>query len=479
LEKYGKGFLLVPNKQNKDWGTKYYHNGWWMPKHNAWFFKKEYEDFLLENGASNKLKKISCLKKEMKTKSSKKKYNETFNFKTHGRGFLLVPEEGHPDWGTKYYHNGWWMPKYNAWFFRKNDKESFLKSNSKMDTKKSHTKSSKDKENEKINFKSHGRGFLLVPGEGHPDWGTKYYHNGWWMPKYNAWFFKKNDKESFLKSHSKMDTKKSHTKSSKNKEDKTFNFKTYGKGFLLVPEEGHPDWGTKYYHNGWWMPKYNAWFFKKNDKESFLKSHSKTKTEKNDKQSEIKMLKDLVVKEYGKGFLLVPKEGHPDWGTKYYHNGWWVPKHNAWFFKKNAYLDFVLDNEEENENYLFEGFKLKKYGKGYLLTVNKNHQDWGEKYYYNGWWFDNKGGWFFKKEWKSFLIDNGAKMSKKSCEDDEVKFQGFKMESYGKGLLLKPPVEHCQWGEKYYFGGWWFPKQNGWFFKKEFKNFLKENGANK
>merc|ERR1711871_447752 len=138
LEKYGKGFLLVPDKKNKDWGTKYYHNGWWMPKHNAWFFKKEYKDFLLENGAYTKLKKKSCVKSENKK-------NGKLNFKPHGRGFLLVPEEGHPDWGTKYYHNGWWMPKYNAWFFKKNDKESFVKSYSKNDTEKKHTNNSKNK----------------------------------------------------------------------------------------------------------------------------------------------------------------------------------------------------------------------------------------------------------------------------------------------------------------------------------------------
>ena len=52
--------------------------------------------------------------------------NFSVEFKEHGRGFLLVPEDGHPDSGTKYYHNGWWMPKYNAWFFKKNEKESFL-----------------------------------------------------------------------------------------------------------------------------------------------------------------------------------------------------------------------------------------------------------------------------------------------------------------------------------------------------------------
>ena len=252
-------------------------------------------------------------------------------------------------------------------------------------------------------------------------------------------------------------------------------FKAHGRGFLLVPEEGHPDWGTKYYHNGWWMPKYNAWFFKKTDKESLLKTFTQVKNE--NKKSAVKVSKDTVVKEYGKGYLLVPEEGHPDWGTKYYHNGWWMPKHNAWFFKKEYVADLIVDCKKDTEDKMFKGFKMQKYGKGYLLTVDKNHPDWGEKYYYNGWWFSKQKGWFFKKEWKTFLIDNGVKMSKKSFKDETLTFDCFKMESYGKGLILTTPSKYNQWGEKYYYGGWWFPKQKGWFFKKDFEQFLKDNGA--
>ena len=39
-------------------------------------------------------------------------------------------------------------------------------------------------------------------------------------------------------------------------------YESFGKGFLLRPTPSHPDTGTKYFHNGWWMPKHSAWFFK-------------------------------------------------------------------------------------------------------------------------------------------------------------------------------------------------------------------------
>tara|TARA_B100000674_G_C37758630_1_gene876823 strand:- start:330 stop:947 length:618 start_codon:yes stop_codon:yes gene_type:complete len=56
LKKYGKGFLLIPNSDHPDFGTKYYDNGagdtgWWMPKKNGWFFKKQFIQPLIKGGA--------------------------------------------------------------------------------------------------------------------------------------------------------------------------------------------------------------------------------------------------------------------------------------------------------------------------------------------------------------------------------------------------------------------------------------------
>ena len=56
LTKYGKGYLLIPPTNHTDWGTKYYDNGvgdtgWWMPKNNGWFFKKEFIDPIISGGA--------------------------------------------------------------------------------------------------------------------------------------------------------------------------------------------------------------------------------------------------------------------------------------------------------------------------------------------------------------------------------------------------------------------------------------------
>ena len=264
-----------------------------------------------------------------------------------------------------------------------------------------------------MKFKSHGKGFLVFPEKHHQDYGTKYYHNGWWMSKYNAWFFKKEYEKYILEN---IIVNKNKTKINPSIPVNTSNIKEvdgdskdnifknmvaqkYGKGYLLIPEDNHKDYGIKYYNNGWWIKKHKAWFFKKEYKKYLLNSGIQNiKNENNTFGS------NVTLKEYGKGYLLIPEKNHPDWGIKYYNNGWWIPKHNAWFFKKTE--PFITSNQKEQG--IFESFKLQKYGKGYMLSVDKDHVDWGKKYYYNGWWFKNHESWFFKEEWKQYLIDNGA-----------------------------------------------------------------------
>ena len=51
LEAYGKGYFLIPDEDNRDFGTKYYHGGWWFPSQSAWFFKENFYEFLCAHGA--------------------------------------------------------------------------------------------------------------------------------------------------------------------------------------------------------------------------------------------------------------------------------------------------------------------------------------------------------------------------------------------------------------------------------------------
>lgn len=54
---YGKGFFLCPDKNHPDYGTKYYHNGWWMTNkegHKGWFIKSKYINDLTVKGLNLK-----------------------------------------------------------------------------------------------------------------------------------------------------------------------------------------------------------------------------------------------------------------------------------------------------------------------------------------------------------------------------------------------------------------------------------------
>ena len=212
-------------------------------------------------------------------------------------------------------------------------------------------------------------------------------------------------------------------------------YETYGKGFLLrCSSNEHPDYGTKYFHGGWWMPKHNAWFFKNNQEQMICEggaSYAMDDVEEGEivEQTPETPFSGMELITYGKGYLLVPSENHPDYGTKYYHNGWWMPSSNGWFFK-SKYYDSLIEGgaideeiiedsnnecEEYNDTYEeyedigpFTNMKIEEYGRGYLLSPEDDHPDFGEKYYHNGWWIGRQNAWFFKDKYYEYLIDNGA-----------------------------------------------------------------------
>lgn len=124
-----------------------------------------------------------------------------------------------------------------------------------------------------------------------------------------------------------------------------FNVYPYGKGYQMVPPFTHKDIGKKYYHDGFWNPDfghgYGAWFFKA-DKLSFLAEHGAVIHDENENQY-VKKFSGFNLHPHGKGYQLIAPYGHKDEGKKYYHNGWWKPKLNAWFFKKE-FIKYLIDN---------------------------------------------------------------------------------------------------------------------------------------
>ena len=130
-----------------------------------------------------------------------------------------------------------------------------------------------------------------------------------------------------------------------------FTYEPYGAGYLLYAPDDHPRIGEKYFYNAWWMPKFDAWFFKEEFLEEF---ESMGATEYfNDEQIEEIIDDDEYTQEggalsgfeyvrFGRGYLLYPPTwDHPDVGEKYFYNSWWMPKHNAWFFRSKFLNEFI------------------------------------------------------------------------------------------------------------------------------------------
>lgn len=144
-------------------------------------------------------------------------------------------------------------------------------------------------------------------------------------------------------------------------------------------------------------------------------------------------------------------------------------------------------NDEEN----LEGFHLRSYGKGYILSVDSFNEMYEEPYFYgkdfdSGWWDSRQKGWFFKEKYLDLLLERGAQFNK-SVSKNTVKnthettlgddFKGCRWKSYGKGWVLIPKKSHHKYGESYLFGknyangGWWNKNAGGWFFKEcEYNN---------
>lgn len=141
---------------------------------------------------------------------------------------------------------------------------------------------------------------------------------------------------------------------------------------------------------------------------------------------------------------------------------------------------------EESSDYDLTGYFYFKYGKGYILTCPDTFSNFADPYFLDGWWNGNAQGWFFKSEFKQMLKERGAvrlKLDSKSKRKldfsagskatgsgastgtvDET-LEGMVFFTFGRGFIMKAPKNDTRWGTKYFHGGWWNTKQEGWFFK--------------
>ena len=107
ITKYGKGLFIKCPKEHKDYGSKYYHNGWWMK--DGWFFKMNFYEYLIQNGAipSNEVLELPFFEMSY----------EYYDSET----ILLQCYDTHPNYRDAEYHGGKWNYQADGWLFKITD----------------------------------------------------------------------------------------------------------------------------------------------------------------------------------------------------------------------------------------------------------------------------------------------------------------------------------------------------------------------
>ena len=192
-----------------------------------------------------------------------------------------------------------------------------------------------------------------------------------------------------------------------------------GRGLFITPYEGHKDYGEKYYHNGWWMT--NGWFFKKQFYQDLInqgaipnqevinelgfpeRQHiiNENYNEYDENSSINSYFSGLQIDKYKKVLFIKCPSNHPDYGEKYYHNGWWNQSKEGWFFKIREYqnlLDMGGKPTKRLLTYKFLNMTYSFYDRNYyILECFSNNKYYKQKYFEGGVWNDNADGWLFRR----------------------------------------------------------------------------------
>jgi len=190
-------------------------------------------------------------------------------------------------------------------------------------------------------------------------------------------------------------------------------------------------------------------------------------------------------------------ETYGDTMTISYHKSKPIAVHEATPYEDDEDDDIEVSNAAETLTSMkthpvtpLTGLHIETYGRGYIIHPKLSHPNYGEKYFYSGFWNTKALGWFFKAAQLEHLIDLGAIHTDASIslvdadydsnEDEDyvdADFSSMVFMKYGKGYLMKPHRSHADYAEKYFHEGFWNATAKGWFFKREHKDFLSDHGA--
>ena len=239
-------------------------------------------------------------------------------------------------------------------------------------------------------------------------------------------------------------------------------FSDYGKGYLLMPNADTDFTGAKYLNNGWWNQSQGGWFFRSQYYDDLIAAGAVYTCAGGVSSTTLPSSKRRAGASSGRGRSRVGPSPF-------------------------------------SETRDLSGFSIEPYGKGFIVRCAKSNPLFRrhEPYLLGnlGWWNSNGQGWFFQNQYQAEVVRLGATVIKQESSttassgsrssgsrtrssgkartranfvtsDTQFMEATPEFQQYGKGWLL-PASEHYTFEEhgKYFQGGFWMPKNNGWFFR--------------
>ena len=338
--------------------------------------------------------------------------------------------------------------------------------------------------------------YILEPPKDSVHYGQPDFFDGYWSQEHEGWIYSSSQADELIELGVTVyqDASEAEEEAEATYEGCTIEY--YKNGLLMTAPKSNSLYGEPYLGEGFWNKKLKGWVFKTDQLDTLISQGAQmviTVEDEDTVDEETYTFDGFAIEYYKNGLLMTCPGSNSLYGEPYLGEGFWNKKLKGWVFKtdqldtlisQGAQMVITVEDEDtvDEEVYTFDGFTIEYYKNGLLMTCPGSHSLYGEPYLGKGFWNKKLKGWVYKTEQLDDLVANGAKLIKQevssaSASTLSVNFKKMKFYDYGKGYLLVPNKSCKSKGEKYFHDGYWMPKNNGWFFRTRFCEFVENCGA--
>ena len=236
-------YILEPPKDSVHYGQHNFFDGYWSEQHKGWIFSSSQADELIELGVT-----------VYQGGDDEEESYEGCTLEYYKKGLLMTCDKSNSLYGEPYLGEGFWNKKLKGWVFKVDQLDTLIEKGAQME----------EVDDEVYTFDGfaiqyYKNGLLMTCHESHNLYGEPYLGKGFWNKKLKGWVYKTEYLDDLVANGAKLIKQEEESSSVNFKKMKYYD---YGKGHLLVPNKSCEYAGEKYFHDGFWMPKHNGWFFR-------------------------------------------------------------------------------------------------------------------------------------------------------------------------------------------------------------------------